>query len=287
MNKLLARRSLVGSGVMSAVGVDGADAGAGAAVAATHPALAAIGAGQEGVQTRLLTTPVFYKAFEVGSKGQIALAELVSSGKLTMADIDVVSETDDATKLVRTTWKRKGAKLEVAVPVLTGLVAGLTANQQQHLQELVEKYMTDKQRPLFDSLDGKYVNWIELLEGSFSQRKVTVKITAEMVKAACVALTTYLQVPEKAKATAVAMADKKFSSAVTRNTKPEVLDKLLTLILEAAAAYEEAVPAEFAAHAPVFELWANNIQEALQPADEESLSLDDLIAAEVTEEVTE
>lgn len=241
----------------------------------THPAL--VGATQEGVVTRLLTTGVFYKAFAIGSNGQKALAELVAADKLSMSDIEVTEEKDETGAVVATTWKRKGAKLEVAVPVLTGKIEGLTPAQQQHVQEVIEAYLTNKQRPLFDALDGKFVKWPELLEGSYSQRKVAVKITAEMVKAACSALAQFLQIPEKAKGTVVQLAEKKFSGAVTRNTKPEVLERLLTLVLEAAAAYEEAAPSEFNTHAPVFELWATNIQEALQPAEDDGLSLDDLM----------
>lgn len=225
-----------------------------------------------GVTTKRLQVPVYYKAFAEGTGGHTALKELVAAGKLSMDQIEV-----DKNDKQQVTWKRKGATLAITVPVLAKSWSSLTAAQQQHVQEVVEKYFTDKQRPLFDALEGKEVDWVELLSGSYSQRKVAVKITAEMVTAASLVLHKYLQVNDAAKGTVVEMAKKKFSSAVTRTTKPEVLERLLTLVLEAFAAYEADEQEEATKHEAVFGLWADNLQEALQPADESGLTLEALV----------
>lgn len=277
MNKFLGRNKLGHVLAMAAVDAGGAaGSAAGGTFLSGDAADVGVSGAVEGVEgavvVKRLQVPVYYKAFAEGTGGHTALKELVAAGKLDMSLIEV-----DKNDKQQVTWKRKGATLGVTVPVLAKSWGGLTGSQQQHVQEVLEKYFTDKQRPLFDALEGKEVDWVELLSGSYSQRKVAVKITAEMITAASLVLHKYLQVNDAAKGTVVEMAKKKFSSAVTRTTKPEVLERLLTLVLEAYAAYETDEADEASKHEAVFGLWADNLQEALQPADESGLTLESLV----------
>lgn len=211
-----------------------------------------------------------YKSFpeDKSNKGYNNLMELVSAGKLSEDDINK-DKRDDGTPVI----KRKSQAVVMEVPVVESFIkddAGFTPKMKQHLQELVNKYIEDSQREDVDNATGKLRHWSEIFNDDFSKRRASTKVTKEQVEEATKVLNEVLEAlgtKEKAREYMVDLAQRKFGAAACKTAKPEVLERIQTLVLESYQQLEG--EPEQVQHSAVFNLWLDNLKKALEPADDD------------------
>lgn len=211
-----------------------------------------------------------YKSFpkDASNKGYNNLMELVKAGKLSEDDINE-DKRDDGTPVV----KRKSQAVTMEVPVVDSFIkddAGFTPKMKQHLQELVNKYIEDSQREDVDNATGNLRHWSVILDSDFSKRKASTKVTKEQVEEAAKVLNDVLEAlgtKEKAREYMIDLAQRKFGAAACKTAKPEVLERIQTLVLESYQQLEG--EPEQVQHAAVFNLWIDNLGKALEPQEDD------------------
>jgi predicted house-cleaning noncanonical NTP pyrophosphatase (MazG superfamily) len=211
-----------------------------------------------------------YKSFpeDKSNKGYNNLMELVSAGKLAEEDINR-DKRDDGTPVV----KRKSQAVVMEVPVVESFIsedAGFTPKMKQHLQELINKYIEDSQREDVDNATGNLRHWSVIFNDDFSKRRASTKVTKEQVEEAAKVLAEVLEAlgtKEKAREYMVDLAQRKFGAAACKTAKPEVLERIQTLVLESYQQLEG--EPEQVQHSAVFNLWLDNLKKALEPADDD------------------
>lgn len=206
-----------------------------------------------------------------------ALLELVSIGKL---PVDALEETEDKGQKF---YKRKAVTVAMQVPDVRSLVRDdvLSADQLDHLQALLVRYFEDKQKVLVDEASAEVIDWAQVLSQPYTVKVQTVKVTAEMLKAAGDAIVSALRGAidgqTYAKETGIKAVETLFAARASMASclkfKAEVLERLQSVILTAAEVLEGAGQLE--AHAHAVNLIVTNISNALAPKQAE-LSADDI-----------
>ena len=210
-----------------------------------------------------------YKSFpkDASNNGYKKLMDLIKAGKLSESELNE-DKRDDGTPVV----KRVSQRVTMPVPVVADMLRNdleLPATTIQHLQDLITKYIEDKQREDVDNVTGSLRHWSVILSEPFAKRSTSVKVTKEQVEAASKFLDLVLNeigMAEKGREFIVALAGKKFGASACRGQKPEVLEKIQEKVLEA---FEQVADTdEGMEHGAVFSLWLDNIEKALAPQDD-------------------
>lgn len=189
------------------------------------------------------------------------LAKLVEEGKLTMDDIEVIPAADGEPEK----WKRKSVTVKAAIPVIS--IDGLTAEQNAHIQYLIEKQVESKNKANIDNANGEWVQWYDVLQlPPITKSGGGVKVTAEMVELVTAALVESMAsagYAEGAQQFVLEAGGKRFSPAVCKGAKVPALVKVSEIIKEWVDSLDDE---DKASVAPVTDLWLANIDKIINPA---------------------
>lgn len=225
------------------------------------------------LNTTFVTESYNFKNHAVGTKGHEALKALADSDKLSMEDIDV--DKNDAGVEV---WKRKSEKVQITVPVIASVLSDeakevLSARQVDHLQKVVENYISSKNRDNVDSVTGEVVDWSKVLEADYSQRaSAAIKVSAEQLGEAVKAVRPILLewMPEKSADAICEGIKRKFNATFCSKLPADALEKINSRIMDACG---ELTEEQLAQHNDALTVCTNALEKAIQP-DEELMALE-------------
>lgn len=223
------------------------------------------------------TARFHFRTQEASSKTGLALLALVEAGKLAPEQLE--TETVEGKELI----KRLSVDVELVVPDVRSFIVdgSLTSEQADYLQALVVRHLEDKQKVEVDACSGVVVDWSTVFSGPFTVKVVTVKVTADMLKAAKAAMLAALKGEidgtAYAKAGGVQAAEVLFdgraSMATCTKYAPDTLRKIESVLTTGAEVLANAGQLE--EHSAAINLILTNIGNALNPKQQE-VSADDI-----------
>lgn len=223
------------------------------------------------------TARFHFRSQEVSSKTGLALLALVETGKLAPEQLE--TETVEGKELI----KRLSVDVELVVPDVRSFVVdgSLTSEQADYLQALVVRHLEDKQKVEVDACSGVVVDWSTVFSGPFTVKVVTVKVTADMLKAAKAAMLAALKGDIDGTAYAKAggiqaaevLFDGRASMATCTKYAPDTLRKIESVLTTGAEVLANAGQLE--EHSAAINLILTNIGNALNPKQQE-VSADDI-----------
>lgn len=223
------------------------------------------------------TARFHFRTQEASSKTGLALLALVEAGKLSPEQLE--TETVEGKELI----KRLSVDVELVVPDVRSFIVdgSLTSDQADYLQALVVRHLEDKQKVEVDACSGVVVDWSTVFSGPFTVKVVTVKVTADMLKAAKAAMLAALRGDIDGTAYAKAggiqaaevLFDGRASMATCTKYAPDTLRKIESVLTTGAEVLANAGQLE--EHSAAINLILTNIGNALNPKQQE-VSADDI-----------
>lgn len=223
------------------------------------------------------TARFHFRTQEASSKTGLALLALVEAGKLAPEQLE--TETVEGKELI----KRLSVDVELVVPDVRSFIVdgSLTSEQADYLQALVVRHLEDKQKVEVDACSGVVVDWSAVMSGPFTVKVVTVKVTADMLKAAKAAMLAALRGDIDGTAYAKAggiqaaevLFDGRASMATCTKYAPDTLRKIESVLTTGAEVLANAGQLE--EHSAAINLILTNIGNALNPKQQE-VSADDI-----------
>jgi len=222
-------------------------------------------------------TAFHFKSYTADKDGYKKLEALLNDGKITAEDIGVVHAKDEAGNDLPDVFKRASVELELAVPIIN--IPELTANQNAHVQALVNKAITEAQRDTVNvgDIDAKFlIGWDAVLESSYRQKNGAAKVTTELLEAVVERMRIGLEETgsnEQVVLLSTSLGGKKFSLSACQPVPRNVLEKLQGIIVDWMLYLEETDAPAYSQAEPVFNLWATNIEKVLKPAQEINMDM--------------
>lgn len=222
------------------------------------------------------TATYTFRNWKKGTAGYDRLQAALVAGKLTPEDIAVTKDKEG--KVENDLYQRKPVVLALTVPLLDETaLPGFTPAQVSHTQSLINQAVEKAQSALVDEGNvptDKIITWQDALEQPFKTRAAAVKITDDMLKAATTVFKAFLvEVGSAPKAVELIteLSMKKYALTACTKVPPKALERIQGRLVELI----EALDAETAhTHAAVLEMWAANIEKAINPVVDEELDLD-------------
>jgi hypothetical protein len=212
-----------------------------------------------------------FKSSPINGKAYDNLMKLKGEGAI--SDDDLQQIRDDSGKLIA--LKRKSLSVPFTVLDVASVVDvdTLTEKQVAHLQHLVNEAVKSANQKVVD--DGKidFLSWEQVLDADPAVRRAAVKVTNEMVKATTAVFGNFIAdkiANPDAQQMLLDVASKKFSIASTKKFSTEILEFFQQII---GMFMDDLNEEELATHAPVLEVWAKALEDALKPQEEISVDM--------------
>lgn len=211
-----------------------------------------------------------FKTTKLNTDALSELEVLATAGKIALED---VIEKDSAGADVLVGKKRSSEELTFECIDLLPLLQDTTLSlaKIKTIQDLVQRHVASKNKTTVDKAETEYTDWQTALEDGLAQRKAGVKVTQQMVTDTTKLLVAHLTNNTSTKAGGIKLteklANKKFSVTACNTTRKDVLEYIQGLVM---AWFDTLTPAEELANEPVMSLWADQLEETLNPKQDDT-----------------